>query len=149
MKRSRAAVLALSMLALTSCGASQTEGAAATPPANAVQVRVYTRGGEGDQSVRWHIRSAGSADQGGVVSPDAEGTCIFVGPSWVLDVTAEDGASLKATAGAGQFSGDSPLELAIERDDDGVVSVAEGQPDWWPDARRSAARQTDALPLAS
>ncbi|MEO6578736.1 MAG: hypothetical protein ABIO99_07565 [Candidatus Limnocylindria bacterium] len=98
-------------------------------------MRVYTRGGESDESVAWQIRSAGSGDQVGIVSPDAEGTCIFASPAWVLEVTAKDGASHEATVGSGQFSGESPLELAIERDDDGTVSVSEGQPDWWPDAR--------------
>ena len=130
----RIAVLALAALALTGCGTRQSDEAEVPPP-NAVQVRVYTRGGESDQSVHWQIRSVGSADQGGVVSPDAEGTCIFVSPAWVLEVTADEGASLKATAGAGQFSGETPLSLAIDRDDDGSVSVTEGQPEWWPGAR--------------
>ena len=96
----------------------------------------------------WQIRSAGSTEQGGIVSPDAEGTCIFVSPAWVLDVTAENGASLMVTAGAGQFSGETPLSLAIDRDDDGAVSVVEGQPAGGLTLARWAAPQTDPLPYA-
>lgn len=107
-----------------------------TPPANAVQVRVYTNGGERfPESVRWRFQSGGSPDQTRVVTWIAEGTYIFVGPLWALQVTTvEEGAEpvVNARAASGNFSGDSPLNLAIERTEDGKVTISEGIPDWWP-----------------
>ena len=107
-----------------------------TPPANAVQVRVYTNGGERfPESVQWRFQSGGSPDQTGVVTWIPEGTCISVGPQWALQVlTVEEGRDPVVNAGAasGNFSGDSPLNLAIERTEDGRVTISEGIPDWWP-----------------
>jgi len=53
-----------------------------TPPPDAIAIRVYTNGGEGGpgipETVHWHFRSVGSADQSGVVTHIPEATCIFV-----------------------------------------------------------------------
>jgi hypothetical protein len=95
---------------------------------------VYTNGGERfPESVRWRFASVGSPDQEGVVTWIPEGTCIFVGPRWTLCVTTEGGAEpvLNAVAASMNFSGESPVSVAIERTPDGRVTISEGLPDWW------------------
>ncbi len=130
--------LAVSMLTLTGCGAFGAE-AEATPPPDAVQVRVYTNGGERfPESVKWRFQSAGVADQTGVVTWIPEGTCIFLGPVWTLQVATDQDIGdplLNAAATSGNFSGESPLNLAIEWLADGRVTVTEGIPDWWDSPR--------------
>jgi hypothetical protein len=106
-----------------------------TPEPDWVQVRVYTNGGERmPESVRWRFHSADSPDQEGVVTWIPEANCIFIGRGWTLRVTTQvagDDPILNALAASRNFSGESPLDLAIERTADGRVTVSEGLPDWW------------------
>lgn len=135
----RVALRGLVAVATLISGCALTGPADPTADPDAIQVRVYTNGGERfPESVRWRFASAGSPDQEGVVTWIPEGTCIFVGPQWTLQVTTEeDGADpvLKAAAASANFSGESPLSLAIERTPDGRVTIREGQPDWWDGER--------------
>jgi hypothetical protein len=120
-------------LALGGCGAARVGDT--TPRPDATWVRVYTNDGRGGdqagESVRWRFASAGIAEQTGVVTPIAEGTCVAVGSPWSVVVTDDNGPG--ARAADGQFSDASPLNLAISRDDSGRLSVTEGQPPWWTD----------------
>lgn len=104
------------------------------PPPDAVQIRVYTNGGVGGpgvvrESVRWMFRSLSDA-QWGVVTHIPEATCIRVGARWSLSID-DDGAAIPiAKSRHDQFSVASPLDLTIERDPVGGVTVSEGLPKW-------------------
>lgn len=112
------------------------QGNEPTPGPDAVLIRVHTTGGERNpESVFWLFQGPRSPDESGVVSFIPEGTCIAVSPDWSLQVTEQTAGVdpvLKVIANSGQFSGESPLDLAIERTEGGQVTVTEGQPDWWP-----------------
>ena len=107
------------------------------PPPDAVQVRVYTNGGERfPEAVKWRFQGIGHVDQTGVVTWIPEGTCISVSRGWSLRVTTElenGDVRVDAATASRDFSGESPLNLAIERRD-GRVTVTEGIPDWWEGA---------------
>lgn len=127
-------IFAALALVLAGCSAVGGDPIDPTPPAGAVRIRVYTNGGERfPESVRWRFQSVGAADEWGVVTHIPEATCIVIGPRWGLEVTADQGghAVVKAAVGDGRFSGASPLDLAITRDENGTVRVSEGLPDWW------------------
>jgi len=139
-RKLRFAGLAATMV-LAACGLGDAPEPAL--PADAVLVRVYTNGGERfPETVRWRFQSAEldrvgdvhGASHDGVVSWIPEGTCIAIRPVWNLSVTTQEpGADplVNAVAHSGNFSGETPLDLAIERRPNGTVSVTEGVPDWW------------------
>jgi hypothetical protein len=127
-------VFAALAVVLAGCSAIGADPIDPTPPAGAVRIRVYTNGGERfPESVRWRFRSVGAADYWGVVTHIPEADCIVIGPQWDLVVTTDQGgqAVVKAAAERADFSGASPLDLAITRDQSGKVTVTEGLPDWW------------------
>jgi hypothetical protein len=104
-----------------------------TPPPGAVQVRVYTTGGEGGpaipESVRWMFQSISGAEWG-VVSHIPEATCIAIGADWILTID-DDGVAVPLDRFRhDQFSGASPLNLMIDRGPTGRVTVTEGLPGW-------------------
>lgn len=108
-----------------------------TPPPDAVQIRVYTNGGIGgpwvEESVHWTFQSPGSGPESGVVTHVPEATCITVGADWLPSVN-DDGAAIPlARSRHDQFSGQSPLNLMIDRDPSGRVTVSEGLPAWMND----------------
>lgn len=104
-----------------------------TAPPDAVQVRVYTTGGEGGpaipESVRWMFQS-GSIAEWGVVGHVPEATCIAIGADWILTIDDDGRAVPLDKFRHDQFSGASPLNLMIDRDPSGRVTVTEGLPDW-------------------
>ena len=102
-----------------------------SPQGNAIAAAIRERNPE---SVFWLFQGPSSPDQSGVVSWIPEGTCVTVSPQWRLHVTEQTGGGepvLKASAINDQFSGDSPLDLAIEHPEGGRIIITEGQPDWW------------------
>lgn len=100
-----------------------------------IAVRVYTNGGSRIPGTNeWIFVSPDSPNQTGDVTWTPEGTCILIGRVWNLQVTTQDAGAekvLDAVANSAQFSGVNPLDVAIERDADGRVTVIEGVPDWW------------------
>lgn len=132
-RRALSVLVAGCMFALAGC-AAVTDFRDSTPPPDAVQIRVYTTGGVGgqgiDESVHWTFESPGSRAERGVVSHIPEATCIAVGAAWFLSID-DDGAAIPlAKSRHDQFSGESPLDLMIDRDANGRVTVSEGLPDW-------------------
>ena len=128
-----AALIAGCVVGLSGC-ASLNDAPEPTLPPDAVQIRVYTDGGRGGdgqpESVRWLFESTTFAGQWGVVTPIPEATCISLGSQWTLSID-EGGRNLPIDRSRHtQFSGASPLELSIERDAAGRITVTEGVPDW-------------------
>lgn len=103
-------------------------------PADAVQIRVYTEGGAGGngipETIRWTFQSVGAAGEWGVVTPIPEATCIVVASRWTLSIDDNGRAVPIERSRHVQFSGSSPLDLMIVRDDAGRFVVSEGVPDW-------------------
>ncbi len=126
-------LVAASLLVLAGC-APRTDAPDRPIPADAVQIRVYTEGGEGGngipESVRWTFQSVGAMAAWGVVSPIPEATCIAVGPQWTLSIDDNGRQVPLHRFRHGHFSGASPLDLMIVRDAPGRITVAEGLPEW-------------------
>jgi hypothetical protein len=104
------------------------------PPPDAVQIRVYTNGGEGGpgvpESVWWTFRSVESDAQRGVVTQIPEATCVAIGKVWFLSIEVDGVAIPIDRFRHDQFSGATPLGLMIDRDPTGRVTVSEGLPGW-------------------
>ncbi len=103
-------------------------------PAGAVQIRVYTEGGEGGngvpETIRWAFQSVGALGEWGVVSPIPEATCIAVGSRWRLSID-DNGRNVPLDRFRHtDFSGASPLDLRIVRDQAGRFAVTEELPEW-------------------
>jgi hypothetical protein len=121
------------VLSLSGC-AALTDAPDRTPPPDAVQIRVYTTGGEGGdgvpESVRWTLGSIGSGAEWGVVSKVPEATCVTIGRQWSLSIDDAGVAVPLAKSRHDQFGGASPLDLIIDRDLAGRITVSEGLPAW-------------------
>ncbi len=121
-------------IAFTVVAAFVVVAATACTPRDAVAIRVFTRGG--DDALQWTFRDGRGGEQWGVVTPGPEMTCITVGRGWRVDIATVnqvgDAERHEANASSSDFSWSQPLNLAIERDDDGRVAIREAVPDWWP-----------------
>ena len=129
----RAGAVVVCVVSLSGC-ARLSDFPDPTLPPDAVQIRLYTDGGQGGdgtgESVRWLLESAGYHGQWGVVTPVPEATCIGLGSRWTLSID-DRGRDVELDRSRhDQFSGASPLDLFVDRDPEGRITVTEGVPGW-------------------